>query len=91
MRPSLIPHSFTTKNIRKKYHKKRSTRTWMEYGKEHMSYIWLLTGVLFVLFILYVKYSDKKKKNNMAHANNSVHESFATISPTPPHTGFVYY
>ena len=100
MRPSLIPHHFITKTIRKKYHKKRSQRTWQQFMHENSSYIGLCIGVLFILFILYIKYSDKRKKQTefIQHINNEM-----TLKSQNPETqnqrssydgftnGFLYY
>ena len=86
MRPSLIPHSFITKNIRKKYHKKRSSRSWGQYYNEYSSYLWLLTGFLFILFILYIKYVEKQRKRS-----TEIHSDVSTDVPDTHQNGFLYY
>ena len=67
MRPNLIPQSFITKNMRKKYYKRQAQRTWRQYIQEYQSLILLGSGVLMIAFILYIKYTDKlrnQKKND---------------------------
>jgi hypothetical protein len=91
MRPSLIPHTFITRNIRKKYHKKRAERTWSQYGVEYSSYGWLLSGFLFIIFILYLKYTEKNKQKETAD-NNNLNRLAGMISDEPPQpNGFLYY
>ena len=59
MRPNLIPHSFITKNMRKQYHKRKTQRTWAQYINEYQSFLLLGCGVLMIIFVLYIKYTDK--------------------------------
>ena len=82
MRPSLIPHTFITKHIRKQYHKKRGERTWIQFCNVYNSYLWLLAGIVFLLCILYIKYIEKKKKQN-----DDIH----TYVPETQQNGFLYY
>lgn len=98
MRPSLIPHHFITKTIRKKYHKKRSQRTWQQFIHENSSYIGLCVGILFIFFILYIKYTEKKRKQTEFIQNindelvaESQHNELQLQQNSPSQNGFLYY
>ena len=73
MKPNLIPVRFLAKNIRKKFYRKRNTRSWHEFLSEYSSYLWLVFGLLCILFVLYLKYIEKKEK----YAN----EQYTTSTP----------
>lgn len=62
MRPNLIPHTFTARHMRKQYHLRRTQRTWVQCAQEHQNIIVFVVGCLFVLWILYLKYTEKKKQ-----------------------------
>lgn len=67
LRPNLIPHTFTARHMRKQYHLRRTQRTWMQCAQAHQNIIVFLIGCLFVLWILYLKYTDKKQKECLRH------------------------
>ena len=70
MRPNLIPYSFITKNMRKQYYKRKAQRSWIDFAKEYHSVLLLSGGILMLVFILYIKYTDKmksQKKYNSEH------------------------
>jgi hypothetical protein len=81
MRPNLIPYSFITKNLRKQYHRKRTTRTWQQLLDDYHSVMLFALGIAFVLLILYLKYQDKMRQVRIdqhttqytQHLDNLVH------------------
>jgi hypothetical protein len=62
MRPSLIPHTFIAKTMRKKYHSQRAGRTWLSFAHESQSFVCIGIGFGFLAFVLYLKYWDKKRQ-----------------------------
>lgn len=62
MRPNLIPHTFTSRHMRKQYHLRRTQRTWVQYAQEHQNSVVFVVGCSFVLWILYLKYTEKNRQ-----------------------------
>ena len=74
MQPNLVPISFATKHMRKRYHSRRMQRTWMQFVSDHHNVFLVLAGASFVIMILYLKYQDKRlmkatKERSHPHSN----------------------
>ena len=73
MRPNLIPHTFIAKNMRKRYHRRCTERTWCQWLVDYQNALLFVVGLMFVLLILYIRYRDKANRTR-------------AVKKTHPHT-----
>lgn len=90
MRPRLIPHEFTLKQARRKYHTKRSERTWWEWTQQHQSALFVVAGVLALVFILYLRYHEQKRKQQVRAATQTRYSLTPTAHAAPNAPGLAH-
>lgn len=89
MQPNLIPHTFTAKNLRKRYHRRCAERTWNQWLNDYQNALQFVAGLAFVLLILYLRYRDKADRASMIKRSQSYSSSQQTNSDNvvyQPHT-----
>ena len=77
-KPQLIPLKFQTNQVRKQFRLERSMPTWNEWIHAHKTSLFVVAAMVFLLLILYLKWSDarerrlaaKKKQDTLAQATS---------------------
>ncbi len=60
--PRLIPHTFTIRQAKRKYHAQRSARTWWQWCQEHRGWLVVAAACVGVAVVLYVRYWERRRR-----------------------------
>ncbi len=61
-RPRLIPHTFTIKHAKRKFHAQRSERTWWQWCQEYRGWLIVVAACVGVALVLYIRYCDRERR-----------------------------